>query len=175
MWYQVTNRGGTTDLLSHLNSKHPVKYQRMSSKMSPSSRQTLLIGSSKLCSTQCSDEATDKIVDFVALDLKLFSTEDAIGFRDLLYLLNQDTRYNPQSCKDNLPEKMRSLEMLWLPHLLINWFTNYWDLDKQNKTSLLTSTSHFITKVWKMKSAVFQTREMPEVTFVLTYQKGSGK
>ena len=56
----------------------------MISKTLSSSRQTLLTESSKLYSTQCSAEITDKIVDFVALDLKPLCTVDIVGFQRLL-------------------------------------------------------------------------------------------
>ena len=67
---QLADGGGTTNLMSHLRTKHPEQYKRLTdSASSSSSKQTTLIqvsGVFRKCSAQRASNITDLIAEFVA-------------------------------------------------------------------------------------------------------------
>ena len=66
---KLLDGGGTSNLSSHLQAKHPEQYRRISGGSTSSQRQTTLTGTSRICSAQRSAVISEKIVEFVARDL----------------------------------------------------------------------------------------------------------
>ena len=80
----LSDGGGTTNLMNHLQAKHPEEHKRIKSSASApcSSLQTTLTrGPFRKCSAQHSSTITDQLVKFVARDLHPLSVVEGKGFK----------------------------------------------------------------------------------------------
>ena len=102
--------GGTGNLLSHIDSKHP----ELSEKSQSSSGKQLTLATSRKCSAQQSGEITKAIAEFVAADLRPIALVDGSDFKKMMHLLEPDYRvpslpHITSTCRkmyDNLKEQL---------------------------------------------------------------------
>ena len=89
----LTYADGTSNLMHHLEAKHPNKYCKAKSEESNESNKPMkqtsqpVCSSVKRCSSACSKEINTVIGDFVALDLRPIAVVDGHGFSKLLTCL----------------------------------------------------------------------------------------
>ena len=162
---RLADGGGTTNLLNHLSSKHPVEHERINAgNNKPTSSKQMLLTGLKRCSPQRSAEITNKIVEFIALDLKPLRTVDGIGFRRFLEFIEPGykipSRTHVRTMCQKRFEELKDVVAASLTDQFVSLTTDIWT--SRATQAYLTITSHFITKDWKMQSSVLQTREMPE-------------
>ena len=82
---QLVYTGGTTNLLNHLETKHPVTYKAATGEASGTkSKQKTLSFPSKLCLPDRANGITNRIAEFVARDLRPFATVDGVDFKQLM-------------------------------------------------------------------------------------------
>ena len=85
---QRADGGGTKNLLSDLQAKHPEEYNCCTDHADDSSsKQTSLASIFRKCSPQRAAAITDRIVEFVARDLRPLSVVDGDGFKQLVNYL----------------------------------------------------------------------------------------
>ena len=80
----LTDGGGTTNLQSHLQAKHPEEYKCYTNHNDSSSKQISLENMFQKCSPQRAAAITDKIAEFIAKDLRPLSVVDGNGFKQLM-------------------------------------------------------------------------------------------
>ena len=163
----LADGGGTTNLLNHLQSRHPEEYKRCRSPESQksSSKQTSLSGIFKTCTAQHAASISDRIADFVAMDLRPLSVVEGQGFKRLLnfvepnYTVPSRTHITTLCRRKYLSAKEQLLATLEaIPYVAVT--SDIWT--SRVTQAYITLTVHFITDSWKMDSMVLQTQEMPE-------------
>ena len=163
---QLADGGGTTNLLSHLQAKHPEEYKRCTPTQDRSTgRQTSLTSVLRACSPQRAAAITDRIAEFVARDLRPLSIVDGAGFRQLVnylepgYKIPSRTHVTSICRKKFISLKEELLATLaTVPYVAVT--TDIWT--SRSTQAYITVTAHYLTNVWKMESKVLQTHEMPE-------------
>ena len=86
----LSDGGGTTNLMNHLQAKHPEEHKRIKPSTSePCSlkQATFTRGMLRKCSAQRSSAITDLLVEFVARDLRPLSVVEGKGFKKLVEYL----------------------------------------------------------------------------------------
>ena len=79
----LADGGGTSNLLNHLQAKHPEEFKRCTDSGTQStSKQSTLSSICVRCSAQCSASITDRLVDFVTMDLRPLSTVAGLVIND---------------------------------------------------------------------------------------------
>lgn len=84
---KLTDGSETTNLANHLKKKHPEQYKHCTSDSETSSKQTLLKTMLQKCTLEKSAAITDKIVGFIAKDLRPLSIVDGVGFQEIVSCL----------------------------------------------------------------------------------------
>ena len=163
---QLTDGGGTTNLMSHLRAKHPEQYKRITdSATSSSSKQTTLSTAFHKCSPQRSSAITDLIAEFVARDLRPLSVVDGVGFRQLLGYIEPGYKVPSRThvtsiCSKKYRSTKESLLASFNKVSNIALTSDIWT--SRATQAYLTITCHFITADWKMEGKVLLTQEMHE-------------
>ena len=161
----LADGGGTTNLLNHLQAKHPEEFKRCSFEGRQStSKQSSISNIFRNCSAQHAAAITDKVADFVAMDLHPLSIVDGRGFKQLFsyiepgYSLPSRTHLTgicQRKFKTVKEELLATLESL--PYVSVT--SDIWT--SRVTQAYITLTVYFITNTWKMESKVLQTQEMP--------------
>ena len=84
---KLADGGGTTNLANHLKKKHPEQYKRCTSDSESSSKQASLRTMLQKCTPERSAAITNKIVGFIAKDLRPLSIVDGVGFHEMVSCL----------------------------------------------------------------------------------------
>ena len=162
----LADGGGTSNLLNHLQAKHPEEFKRCTDSGTQStSKQSTLSSIRVRCSAQRSASITDRLVDFVTMDLRLLSTVEGKGFKRLLnhiepgYTVPSRTYITNMCRRKYLLMKEQLLATLQaIPYVAVT--SDIWT--SRVTQAYITLTVHFITDDWKMESKVIQTEEIPE-------------
>ena len=164
---QLADGGGTTNLLSHLQSKHPEEYKHCTNHDPSTCKQTTLTTVFRKCSPQCAADITDRIAEFVARNLRPLSVVDSAGFKQLVNYLEPGYKVPSRShvtsicCKkfDVMKEQLlATVTLATVQYVAVT--TDIWT--SRATQAYITVTVHFLTDRWKMESKVLQTQEMPE-------------
>lgn len=152
--------GGTSNLHSHLEAKHPSKVKDNDTQKHP---QLPVV---KNCPPARSSKITTLVAEFVARDMRPISSVDGSGFQQLMRYM--EPGYKPPSrpfltttCRrlySSLKENV--LDILSSPDVYVALTTDLWT--SRAIESYLTVTVHYINSEWKLESKVLQTREMKE-------------
>ena len=167
----LTYAGGTSNLMHHLEARHPNEYCKAKNEESgdesdkPMKQTSLPVRPSvKRCSLARSKEINTAIVDFVALDLRPIAVVDGCGFNKLLTCLEPgytvpSRTFVMNSLKQQysvMKQKLR--ESLSVRNLAIT--TDIWT--SRATEAYMTITAHYISDEWKIESNVLCTCEMAE-------------
>ena len=167
---KLSDGGGTSNLKSHLQAKHPQEYQRLmnseADKKKQQPKQSVLNHSSlRVCSSQKAAAITERIANFVALDLRPLRVVEGTGFKQLMnyiepaYVVPSHTHITSIICKKYHTIKEELLSSLEST-LSVSLTTDIWT--SRTVQAYITVTIHFITKDWVLDSKVLVTREMME-------------
>jgi len=154
--------GGTTNLQSHLEAKHPSKIKDDDG----CQRKQLSLPVAKNCPPIRSSKITTLIAEFVARDMRPISSVDGSGFQQLLQYMESGYKlpsrpFLTTTCHrlySSLKEKI--LEIMASPEIYVALTTDLWM--SQSVESYVTITAHYINSKWELESKVLQTREMKE-------------
>ena len=164
---QLADGGGTTNLLSHLQAKHPEEYKRCTDCLS-TKKQTSLTTLVRKCSPTSPQRAaviTEKIVEFIAKDMRPLSVVDGDGFKQLINCLEPGYKVPSRTHVTSICHKkfVAVKEQLLTTLSTVQFVAVTTDIWTSRATqAYLTVTAHFITELWEMESKVLLTREMPE-------------
>ena len=163
--------GGTSNLMHHLEAKHPNEYCKAKSKESgdesdkPLKQTSLPVRPSvKRCSLAHSKEINTAIADFVVLDLRPIAVVDGCGFNKLLTCLEPgyivpSRKFVMNSLKQRYSVMKQKLqESLSVRILAVT--TYIWT--SRATEAYMTLTAHYISNGWKIESNVLCTSEMAE-------------
>ena len=167
----LTYVGGTTNLMHHLEARHPNEYFKAKSKESSDEsdkpmKQTSLpvCPSVKMCCLTRSKEINTAIVNFVVLDLSPIAVVNDCGFNKLLTCLQPgytvpSRMFVTNSLKQQYSVMKQKLqESLSVRNLAIT--TDIWT--SRATEAYITITAHYISDEWKIESNVLCTSEMAE-------------
>ena len=162
---QLADGGGTTNLLSHLQSKHTEEYKRCTDHDCSMCKQTTLTTAFRKCSPQRAADITDRIAEFVASDLRPLSIVDGAGFKQLVNYLEPGYKVPSHShitsiCRMKFDAMKEQLLATLATVQYVAVTTDIWT--SRATQAYITVTVHFLTDCWKMESKVLQTQEMPE-------------
>jgi hypothetical protein len=151
--------GGTGNLLTHIDVKHP----ELSEKPQSSGTQ-LTLATGRKCSAHRSEEITKAIAEFVAADLRPIALIDGKGFKKLMNLLEPDYKvpsrpHITSTCRkmyNNLKEQLLGD----LKYKYVSLTTDSWT--SRMTDSYTTLTVHWINEDWELQSKVLFTKEMSE-------------
>ena len=145
-----------TNLMRHVQAKHPEEHKRMSSVAeSKNARQTTLTGGifSK-CSPQRSGEITDRIAQFLSLDLRPLSVVEGEGFKRLMAFVEPGYKVPSRTHVTSVCQKIYATlksELLATPsevdHLALT--TDIWT--SRATQAYMTVTCHYLTPDWKLE------------------------
>ena len=163
---QLTYTGGTTNLLNHLESKHPIAHKTAAGDSDSGTKKQATMFSFhrvKCCPLERDSAITNRIAEFIARDLKPISTVDGTGFRQLMNYV--EPGYQVPSCPhitatcrhlySGIKEEL--LVTLSSPHVAFT--TNLWT--RKSTEAYLTVTAHFICE-WNLVGKVLLTHEILE-------------
>ena len=158
---QLTYTGGTTNLLNHLQSKHPTVRESSSS----AKRQlTLRLFQSKQCSPDHTKDITRKIADSIVEDLHPIVTIEDSGFKKLIDMIEPGCKppsytHTTAICQcmySSMREELRAA--IDMRHIALT--TDLWT--SRATEVYLTVRVHFINVEWSWVNKVLLTHEMPE-------------
>ena len=117
-----------------------------------------------MCSAQRSGVISEKIVEFVARDLRPLSIVDGKGFKQLLNYIEPGYKVPSHThitnlCQKKFREVKQDVSAL-LENKRVALTTDIWT--SRSTQAYLIITAHYLTDDWTMVSKVLQTREMPE-------------
>lgn len=164
---ELSYRGGTTNLRTHLECKHSLLYIHEVKKTS-CSKQSTLIGYAK--SQQCSEgratAITERITNMIALDLKPIRMVEGEGFCELLHYLEPGYKIpcrkhvtkmilkKHESVREKLQSKLNK------EATSISLTTDIWS--SAATEAYITVSAHYISPEWNLLSCVLETPGMPE-------------
>ena len=166
---QLADGGGTSNLMNHLQAKHPQEYKRLvktTESAKNKEKQTVLNhGILRVCSSQRAAAITERVAAFVALDLRPLRVVEGVGFKQLMNYIEPGyvvpsrihvttiCRKKYTTIKEELLSSLQNIPSVALT-------TDIWT--SRTVQAYLTVTVHFITDDWLMGSKVLVTREMTE-------------
>ena len=167
----LTYAGGSSNLMHHLEARHPNEYCKAKSEESgnesnkPMKQTSLPVRPSvKRCSLARSKEINTAIADFVVLDLRPIAVVKGCGFNKLLTCLEPGYTVPSRMFVINSLKQQYSImkqklqESLSIRNLAIT--SDIWA--SRATEAYMTITAHYISDEWKMKSNVLCTSAMAE-------------
>lgn len=164
--FKLADGGGTSNLMNHLQARHPQEYKRLVNNSElPKSKEKQTVLNGRVCSSQRAAAITERLAAFVALDLRPLRVVEGIGFKQLMNYIEpgyvEPSRTHVMSIcrkkyttiKEELLSSLQSISNVALT-------TDIWT--SRTVQSYLTVTVHFIADNWVMDSKVLVTREMSE-------------
>ena len=166
----LTYAGGTSNLMHHLEAKHPNEYCKAKNEESDETdkpmKQTSLpvCPSIKKCSLARSKEINMAIADFVVLDLRPVAVVDGHGFNRLLNCLEPGYTVPSRTFVMNSLKQQYSVMKQKLQESLcvrnLAFTTDIWT--SRATEAYMTITAHYISDEWKLESNVLCTSEIAE-------------
>ena len=167
----LTYAGGTSNLMHHLEAKHPNEYCKAKSKVSsyesdkPMKQMALPVHPNvKRCSLACNKEINTAIVDFVVLYLCPIAVIDGCGLYKLLTSLEPEytvpsSTFVMNSLKQRSSvTKQKLQESIPVRNLAVT--TDIWT--SRATEAYMIITAHYISDEWKVESNVLCTSDMVE-------------
>ena len=166
---QLADGGGTSNLMNHLQAKHPQEYKRLvkNSESAKNKEKQIVLnhGMLRVCNSQRAAAITERVAAFIALDLRPLRVVEGTGFKQLMnyiepgYIVPSRTHVTSICHKKYSAikgEVLSSLQSIQSVALTCDIWTS------RTVQAYLTVTVHFITDDWLMDSKVLVTREMTE-------------
>ena len=167
---KLADGGGTSNLKSHLEAKHPQEYRRLVNSEADKKKQkpqqsVLSHGTLRVCGSQRAAAITDRVAAFVALDLRPLRVVEGTGFKQLMnyiepaYVVPSRThitsicRKKYHAIKQEVSNSLESTTSVALT-------TDIWT--SRTVQSYITVTVNFLTEDWILDSRVLVTHEMME-------------
>ena len=163
--------GGTSNLMHHLEAKHPNEYCKAKSEESGNESDKLMKQTSlpicprvKGCSLSRNKEVNTAIADFVVLDLHPIAVVDGCGFNKLLTCLEPGyTVPSRMFVMNSLKQRYSVMKQKLQESLSIRKLADTTDIWTSRATeAYMTITAHYISNEWKIESNVLCTSEMTE-------------
>ena len=161
--------GGTSNLRTHLQGQHPLKYQRQqeSSIEKGKMKQETLASMFKpqACTESRSKDITDRIANMIALDMKPIRMVEGEGFNSLLAFLEPGYKIPSKKHFSKLIHQKHDLAKAKLCEALtaagkIALTTDIWTSSATE--AYLTVTVHYLSPTWDMHTFVLATQVFPE-------------
>ena len=161
---QLGDGGGTSNLMNHLQAKHPQEYQKNSESARTKEKQVVLNHNIlRVCNSQRAAAIIERVATF--LDLQPLRVVEGMGFKQLIryiepgYVVPSRTHV-ASICRKKYgaikEELLTSLQKIQSVALMSDIWTS------RAVQAYLTATIHFITDDWLKSSKVLVTREMTE-------------
>lgn len=161
--------GGTSNLRSHLSDVHKISFE--SAGKSPAVGGSVSAGDissffkPKACSQQRTNGTNERIVEFIARDLRPVSVVSGVGFKGLLAWLEPGYTVPSATCVTKLVRRRflqgrDRLVLLLKSEVGISFTTDMWTSSKTQ--GYITITGHFIDQFWELRSCVLTTKHFPE-------------